>query len=80
MSVRIEAIKAGRYYSHGRRVRKVLKIETKDGVKKVQYRSRDHKAGDGFTDPYWAKIEQFAQTVDKQVKEHYDKDYDQEKS
>jgi hypothetical protein len=73
MSVPIKTIKRGQYYSDGRRVRKVLKIEMKDGAEKVQYQSRDQKAGSNFT-PYWATIENFARDVDKRVEPDYDKD------
>jgi hypothetical protein len=76
MSVPIKAIAVGQHYSDGRRVRKVLKIEMKDGAKKVQYQSRDQKAGSDFTIPYWVTIEHFARDVDKRVEPDYGKDSD----
>ena len=76
MSVPIKSIQPGQYYSDGRRVRKVLKVEMKDGAKKVQYQSQE--AGSNFTTPYWATIENFARDVDKRVEPDYDKDYDRD--
>ena len=76
MSVPVKAITVGQYYSDGRRVRKVLKIEMKDGAEKVQYQSRDLTAGSNFTIPYWVTIQHFARDVDRRVESDYDKDYD----
>jgi len=42
--VSINTIKVGECYAVGSRVRKVLKIAVKDGVRRVQYRSRGQKA------------------------------------
>ncbi len=75
MPVPTKDVKVGCYYAAGRRVRKVLKIVTKNGVKKVQYRSRGHKAGDNFGYPYWAKIQIFAKAVDSVCSRDHDPDY-----
>jgi hypothetical protein len=72
MSVPTSNIKVGRYYAAGQRVRKILKIATKDGVKKVQYRSRGHKAGDAFGYPYWATIQAFSKAVDSVCSRYHD--------
>ena len=51
----------------------------KRGVERVRYRSRGHKAGDGFGSPYWVDLEKFARDVEKLVGGNYDPEYDLKK-
>jgi hypothetical protein len=49
----------------------------KKRVKRVQYKSRGHKAGMKYGQLIWVDLQKFANDVDKLVPAHYDPDYEQ---